>query len=141
MSTEINPTPNTLLSIDDEPAELRQFVIYAASVIVTPSGTPVQEIPLDLIEDDEDGGAVARAMVAASELYTADDGWLIERRDAATVPTDDMRRLAERLGDEWDEYIGVDCQLCGDTGFVETCGDVDGACVTMQGDCPDCGAN
>ena len=141
MSTKINLTPNTLLSTDDEPVIFRQFVIYASSQAVDVNGHPLQEIPLDLVDDDEDGGAVARAMIEASETFTADDGWLIERRDAEIVPASDMALLVERLAreDEWDEYIGVDCQRCGDTGVVDACEAVDGKCVAVKGDCPNCG--
>jgi hypothetical protein len=127
------------LQIDDEPADFRQFVIFATSESVGLDGAPLQEIPVELIEDDADGGALARALVATAETYTAADGWLIEYRDAAGVSTDDMRRLAERLGDEWDEYIGVECQRCADSRVVESCDNVDGVCVTLMGDCPECG--
>lgn len=141
MSTEINPTPNALLSIDDEPAETRQFVIYASSQTVDLNGRPLQEIPLDIIEDDADSGAVARAMIEASETFTADGGWVIERRDAESVPASDMALLVERLAglDDWDEFIGADCQTCGDAGVVDACEVVDGVCVAIKGDCPNCG--
>jgi hypothetical protein len=135
--TKLNLTA-AQLSIDDEPAEFRQFVIFASSQSVGLDGAPLQQLPLDLVEDDDDGTALARALVAASENYTAEDGWLIEYRDAADVSYGDMQLLAARLGDEWDTYIGVDCQSCGDTGVVEACGDVDGVCITIQGDCPGC---
>lgn len=139
MSIEINLTGKALLPIDDEPVEFRQFVVYATSESVGIDGAPLQQIPVDLVEDDEDGGALARALVATAEQYTAADGWLIEYRDAAGVSSDDMRRLIERLAaDHWDEYIGVSCQQCADSRVVETCGDVDGVCITMQGDCPGC---
>ncbi|HZH91046.1 MAG TPA: hypothetical protein VEX70_10575 [Pyrinomonadaceae bacterium] len=128
------------LDIDDEPVEFRQFIIFATSESVGIDGAPLQQIPVELVEDDEDGGALARALVAAAEQYTAADGWLIEYRNAAGVSSDDCRRLVVRLAAEhWDEYIGVDCQLCADTQVVEVCGDVEGACVTLKGDCPQCG--
>ena len=139
-STQPVPAGDVHLQIDDEPAEFRQFVVYATSDAVDLNGSPIHEIPVELAEDTEDGKALAQALVAAADIYTAADGWLIEYRDAAVVPTDDLRLLAERLAaDHWDEYIGVECQTCADAGIVETCGDVDGVCVIMKGDCPDCG--
>ena len=136
-------TDDAQLWIDDEPDEMRQFVIYANSQRVGPHGIVIQSIPLDLVEDDADGGAVARAMIAASEIYTADDGWTIERVDAEHVPTGDMALLVERLAklDDWDEFIGLPagvCASCGGSGVQEACGDVDSQCITMQGDCERC---
>lgn len=142
-STKANLCDDALLYIDDEPDEVRQFVIYANSQRVGPHGIVLQSIPLDLVEDDEDGGAVARAMIAASHVYTADDGWTIERVDAERVPTGDMELLVERLAklDDWDEFTGLPagvCAGCGGSGVQEACGDVDGQCMTMQGDCERC---
>jgi len=125
------------IDINDQPVEFRQFVIFASSMAVDLNGKPLQEIPLDIVEENSD--EMARMMVYASETYTADDGWIIEYRDAQGVSFGDMMRLTERLAEHWDEYIGVSCQLCADSHVVETCGDVDGVCITMQGDCPHCG--
>lgn len=132
------------LLIDDDDREIRLFVIYASSQTVGLDGAPIQQIPLDLIEDDADGGAVARAMIEAGEVFTDEDGWLIERVDADVVPSDDMARLAECLShadEDWDEFICLperDCPACGGAGVISMdCCDA-GMPYTLMGDCEGC---
>lgn len=86
----------TAFLIDDD-REIKLFVIYASSQKVGIDGLPIQQIPLDLVEDDADGGAVARAMIKAGDLYTDANGWIIEHVDADVVPADDIARLAKHL--------------------------------------------
>lgn len=135
-STQPNPSSGWV-DINDQPVAFRQFVVFASSQAVGLDGAPLQQIPIDIVEDNAD--ELARIMVAASENYTADDGWVIEYQDAESVPSVLLVQLTERLAEHWDEFIGVACQMCGDAGVVETCGDVDGECIAMQGDCPQCG--
>lgn len=129
--------------LKDAETELRLVVLYASSQTVDLNGRPLQEIPLDLIELNGDGGALARAMVDASEVYTDEDGWLIEYRDADAAPSADLARLVERLGEGvvWDEYVGLPdgcCPACGGAGFLTMdCCD-DGVKVELRGDCEGC---
>ncbi|MDQ3753677.1 MAG: hypothetical protein M3371_02980 [Acidobacteriota bacterium] len=130
--------------IDEEDREIRLFVIYASSQTVGLDGAPLQQIPLDLVEDDADGGAVARAMIEAAGVFTDEDGWIIERVDADSVPTNDMARLAERLShtaDEWDEFVCLPegtCTACGGAGVISMdCCDA-GIPYTLLGDCEGC---
>ncbi|MBC7932033.1 MAG: hypothetical protein H7Z38_15860 [Rubrivivax sp.] len=129
--------------LEDTETELRLVVLYASSQAVDMNGRPMQEIPLDLIELDSDGRALARAMVEASEIYTDEDGWLLEYRDADAMPSSDMALLVERLGESvvWDEFIGLPegcCHACGGAGFVAMdCCD-DGVKYELRGDCEGC---
>ena len=130
--------------IEEDEREVRLFVIFASSQSVGQGGAPLQQIPLDLVEDDADGGAVARAMIEAGEVYTDEDGWIIERVDAGIVPTDDMARLVERLShtaEGWDEFICLPegtCPACGGAGVISMDGCDAGSPYTLMGDCEGC---
>lgn len=132
--------------LDEDEREVRLWVIYASSQTVGLGGAPLQQIPVDLVEDNPT--ALAQALVDASELYPRADGWIIEHVDSEAVPTEDLAMLATRLSETetWDSFIGLPigtCLGCGGSGIQEACGDVAIAynthvCMTMQGDCERC---
>jgi hypothetical protein len=83
-------------------------------------------------------------MIEAGDVFTDEDGWLIERMDADVVPADDMARLAERLSrtaEEWDEFVCLPvgaCPACGGAGVISMdCCDA-GVPYTLMGDCEGC---
>ncbi len=144
-----NSEPITFLSISEVPAP-RTFVVYASSESVSIDGTPLQQIPLFLVEDKDTD--LTDALVAGGALYTNDDGWVIEYTDAATAPESDLAILAVGMplgakwnifmppptSDEWDEFIDLPagtCKLCGGTGTIsmECCNG--GTPYTVMGDC------
>lgn len=148
MNTQIKNYNNVEFLSQEDEYKIKLYVIYASSQAVDYMGMPLEQIPIDFIEDDASGHGVARAMVAASEIYTAADGWSIERVDADAVSDEDMARLGRRLSENyvWDEYIGLPdgvCPACGGTGYLtrdEFVIDSDGQCeiYEMRGDCAAC---
>ncbi len=145
MSTQTKPR-TFLGNFLSDGYKIKQFVVYASSETVSMDGTPLQEIPLFLIEDSDDRSVLARAMVDASNEFPACDGWIIEYRDAETVPDEDFIKLCVRLNtqaeNEWAEFIDLPdgtCSACGGTGYVTMCICAhDGTQFEMHGDCDAC---
>jgi hypothetical protein len=114
------------LLIEEDASEFKLYVLFA-------DGRPVE------MTESED--VVHCALALADEM----PGSIIEWQSADGVSSSDMAELALALGGApaaWPEFVGdVECGTCGDTGVQEVCNDVDGECVRMQGDCPQCGTD
>ncbi len=119
----IPTSTNPALLLEEDAYELKLYVLFA-------DGRPVE------MTESED--VVRCALALADEL----PGSIIEWQPADGVSSSDMAALARALegAPAWPEFTGdVECDTCGDTGVQEVCNDVDGECVRIQGDCPQCG--